>query len=126
MLVTQTLIASIAKAGQQHHVGKQMAKAKQLIAWQPWRAGATAAVTPQPGYRPTDETTRFFLKPAHFAALMRANGTTFFTGVPDSLLKDFCAYITDTAPRSDHVIAANEGAAIALAAGHHLATEKIA
>merc|ERR1719356_1416154 len=125
MLVTQTLIASVAKAGQQHHVGKQMAKAKQLIAWQPGRAGATAAVTPQPGYRPTDETTRFFLKPAHFAALMRANDTTFFAGVPDSLLKDFSAYITDSAPKHEHVVTANEGTSIAAAAGHHLATGKI-
>src|SRR5690606_4522855 len=56
-----------------------------------------------------------------FSAL-RAEGVRFFTGVPDSLLKDFCAYVTDHAPACDHVIAANEGAAIGLAAGHHLAT----
>jgi phosphonopyruvate decarboxylase len=50
----------------------------------------------------------------------------FFTGVPDSLLKDFCAYVTANAAGSqEHVIAANEGVAVALATGYHLATKKI-
>jgi len=54
-------------------------------------------------------------------------GTEFFTGVPDSLLKSFCAYITDNLREKDnsHIIAVNEGAAIGLAAGYHLATGKI-
>ena len=26
---------------------------------------------------------------------LQAHGVDFFTGVPDSLLKDFCAYVTD-------------------------------
>lgn len=52
------------------------------------------------------------------------NGVDFFTGVPDSLLKDICAYITDKTSKKHHVIAANEGGAIALATGHHLATGK--
>ncbi len=50
------------------------------------------------------------------------NGIDFFTGVPDSLLKDFCAYITDHATEKQHIIAANEGGAVALAVGHYLAT----
>ena len=33
----------------------------------------------------------------------------FFTGVPDSLLKNFCAYITDNVPANKHIISANEG-----------------
>lgn len=49
-------------------------------------------------------------------------GVSFFTGVPDSLLKDICAYITDNVADDRHVIAANEGAAAALASGWHLAT----
>jgi phosphonopyruvate decarboxylase len=53
-----------------------------------------------------------------------AQGLSFYAGVPDSLLKDFCAYVTDTAPAVNHIIAANEGAAVALAAGYHLATGK--
>jgi len=56
-----------------------------------------------------------------FDALTRA-GISFYAGVPDSLLKDFCAYVTDHAPRSRHIITANEGSAVGLAAGHHLAT----
>lgn len=52
-------------------------------------------------------------------------GIKFFTGVPDSLLKCPCAYINEHTPVSRHIIAANEGAAIALACGYHLATGKI-
>ena len=44
------------------------------------------------------------------------SGVDMFTGVPDSLLKNFCAYVTDTAPHEKHIIAANEGNAIAIAA----------
>lgn len=58
---------------------------------------------------------------AYFEQLKRS-GFGYFTGVPDSLLKDFCAYITDHADPVRHVIAANEGSAVALAAGHYLAT----
>ena len=53
-----------------------------------------------------------------------ASGVDMFTGVPDSLLKNFCAYVTDTASRQKHIIAANEGNAIGIAAGHYLATGK--
>lgn len=53
-----------------------------------------------------------------------ASGVDMFTGVPDSLLKNMCAYITDTAPREKHIIAANEGNAVGIAAGHFLATGK--
>ena len=35
----------------------------------------------------------------------------FFAGVPDSLLKSFCAHVTDTCGES-HVIAANEDVAV--------------
>jgi phosphonopyruvate decarboxylase len=47
-----------------------------------------------------------------------------FTGVPDSLLKDLCACITDHTASGRHIIAANEGAAVAIAAGHYLAAGK--
>ena len=52
------------------------------------------------------------------------SGIDMFTGVPDSLLKNICAYITDTTPRERHIIAANEGNAVGIAAGHYLATGK--
>ena len=54
--------------------------------------------------------------------LLTRHGIRFFSGVPDSLLKDICAYISDNVSSRQHVIAANEGASIALAAGHYLAT----
>lgn len=54
------------------------------------------------------------------------NGIRFFTGVPDSLLGHFCAYLSDHVPERSHVIAANEGGAVALAAGHYLATGRLA
>lgn len=53
---------------------------------------------------------------------LRREGICFFTGVPDSLLKDFCAYLADHAGPGEHVIAANEGGAVALAMGHYIAT----
>lgn len=62
------------------------------------------------------------IEPADFHEVLRQNGLTFFTGVPDSLLKDLCALISERVPPSDHVITANEGGAVALAAGYHLAT----
>lgn len=50
----------------------------------------------------------------------------FFTGVPDSQLKPLCNYLMHTYGISDnHIIAANEGNAVALAAGYHLATGKV-
>jgi phosphonopyruvate decarboxylase len=58
--------------------------------------------------------------------LLREHGINLFTGVPDSLLKDICAYISDNTPNNKHIIAANEGAAVAIAAGHYLATKNIA
>lgn len=53
---------------------------------------------------------------------LQKNGVDFFCGVPDSLLKSFCAYISDNA--KNHIITPNEGNAVALAAGHYLATAK--
>lgn len=52
-------------------------------------------------------------------------GIDFFTGVPDSLLNDFCLYLTRNFPDDRHVMAANEGNAVAIAAGHYLATGSI-
>jgi phosphonopyruvate decarboxylase len=56
-----------------------------------------------------------------YNALTKHN-ITFFTGVPDSLLKDICAYITDHTGSDRHIITANEGNAVALAVGYYLST----
>lgn len=53
-------------------------------------------------------------------------GVEFYTGVPDSQLKPLCNYLINTYGISkNHVITANEGNAVALAAGYHLSTGKI-
>jgi phosphonopyruvate decarboxylase len=49
---------------------------------------------------------------------------TFYTGVPDSLLKPLCFYLADHGG-DRHVVAANEGGAVALACGFQLATGSI-
>lgn len=64
------------------------------------------------------------ISPQKFFDALRAQDVNFFTGVPDSLLKDFCAYVTDNAPKEKNIITANEGNSISLAAGHYLATGK--
>ena len=57
-----------------------------------------------------------------FYDILVKKGVRFFTGIPDSLLKYFCAYVTEHTPPELHVIAANEGNAVALACGYYLAT----
>ena len=65
------------------------------------------------------------LSPKFFIDTLASWGVEFYTGVPDSLLKNVCAYITDHIEPRRHIIAANEGGAVALAAGYHLATNKV-
>jgi phosphonopyruvate decarboxylase len=65
------------------------------------------------------------INPKQFYNLLFDNGIFFYTGVPDSLLKSICAYITDHTIKENNIISANEGGAIALGAGYHLATGKI-
>ena len=62
------------------------------------------------------------ITPEFFIEKLRAEGINFYAGVPDSLLKNVCAYITDHFDAAHNIIAANEGAAVGLAAGHYLAT----
>ncbi|MDB4122132.1 phosphonopyruvate decarboxylase [Octadecabacter sp.] len=62
------------------------------------------------------------LNPLDYLRVLNSAGVTFFTGVPDSLLKEFCACVTMTMKPEDHLIAANEGASVGLAIGHYLGT----
>lgn len=71
------------------------------------------------------ETVRDFLAPSEFYSLLLENDMDFFTGVPDSLLKDFCSYVSDKTPAKNHIITANEGASVALASGYYMATRKV-
>ena len=54
--------------------------------------------------------------------LLKKNGTNFFTGVPDSVLKELSFYLKN---KKNHVIATNEGSAISIGIGHYLSTKKI-
>ena len=60
---------------------------------------------------------------SRFVSELERSGVNFYCGIPDSLLKSFCAYLTDVCD-GRHVIAANEGGAVGLAVGHYLATGK--
>lgn len=62
------------------------------------------------------------IRPEFFIEKLRENGIDSFMGVPDSLLKNICAYITDHCDGQHNIITANEGAAIGIASGHYLAT----
>lgn len=65
------------------------------------------------------------IRPDFFYNTLASHGINFYAGVPDSLLKNLCAYITDHADAAHNIIAANEGGAMGLAAGHYLATGQI-
>lgn len=64
------------------------------------------------------------ISPAVFFTELDKLSISFFTGVPDSLLQSFCAYIEDNLPKSQLTITANEGNALAMAAGYYLGTGK--
>ncbi len=62
------------------------------------------------------------IDPKEFVDALAEQRIDFYAGVPDSLLKDFCAYVDDHGKPGQHVITANEGNAVALASGYHMAT----
>jgi len=65
------------------------------------------------------------ITPKFFVETLKNNGIEFYAGVPDSLLKSICAYISDNFDSKHNIITANEGGAIGLAAGYYLATGKV-
>ena len=58
--------------------------------------------------------------------VLQGNGITTSFGVPDSCLKGLLSLFYATKSVSEHVVVANEGAAVSLAAGHYLSTHKVA
>ncbi len=60
-----------------------------------------------------------------FIKTLQGSGVTFFCGVPDSYLNGFNNYLKNNIPAEENVITANEGNAIALAAGHYFATGSV-
>lgn len=64
------------------------------------------------------------IDPEIFINSLAGQGMDFYVGVPDSLLKDFCAYVDDHGAAGKYTITANEGNAVAMATGYHMATGK--
>ena len=63
--------------------------------------------------------------PKKFLELLKDNKINFYTGVPDSLLKNFLTYVEAMVNNLNHIITANEGSAIGLSIGYHLSTGKV-
>lgn len=57
--------------------------------------------------------------------VFKKNDLLYFTGVPDTIIKHWISFIIDNEDKFIHRIAANEGTAIAHAAGYYLSTGKI-
>ena len=56
--------------------------------------------------------------------LLKKNDSTFFTGVPDSVLKEL-SFNLQKKSKKNHIIATNEGSAVSIGIGHYLSTKKI-
>ena len=56
--------------------------------------------------------------------LLKKNNSNFFTGVPDSVLKELSSFLSNK-NKKKHIIATSEGSAVSLGIGHYLATKEI-
>lgn len=65
------------------------------------------------------------IEPEQFLNALLVQGVNFFAGVPDSLLRHFCACINNRLHPDCHVITANEGMAVALAMGHQIGSGQL-
>ena len=65
------------------------------------------------------------IHPERLYNYLSQQGVDFYTGVPDSLLKDFLKYVQDHSTAEKNIITANEGLAVALASGYHFKTGKL-
>ena len=64
------------------------------------------------------------INPKKIISLFKINKTDFFTGVPDSVLKEL-TILLEKKSKKNHIIAANEGAAVSIGIGNYLATKKV-
>ena len=60
-----------------------------------------------------------------FLKNLKKRNINFFTGVPDSVLKNFSTHL-DKYKKIKHIISTNEGSAVGLATGYHLSSKKMA
>mgnify|MGYP006077870439 FL=1 len=65
------------------------------------------------------------ISPTNYLDSLNALGVNFFAGVPDSLLKEFCAAVSKKYDQDMHLITANEGAAIGLGIGYFLGSGNV-
>ena len=56
--------------------------------------------------------------------LLKKNKSDFFTGVPDSILKEL-SYSLQSKNYKNHILATNEGSAVSLGIGKYLSTQKV-
>jgi len=56
--------------------------------------------------------------------ILKKNKSNFFTGVPDSVLKELSIYL-QSKKKNQHIIASNEGAAVSIGIGHYLSTNEV-
>jgi phosphonopyruvate decarboxylase len=64
------------------------------------------------------------IKIASLIEVFKKNNNNFFTGVPDSVLKELSIYL-QTKNKKHHIIASNEGAAVSIGIGHYLSTKQV-
>ena len=65
------------------------------------------------------------IAPERLYNFLQQEGISFYTGVPDSLMKNFTGYLQDNCSEDRHIITANEGLAVALASGYYFQTGKM-
>lgn len=65
------------------------------------------------------------ISPDELLGFLHHKGIRFYSGVPDSLLKELCLAIDGTKEDIHHQLACNEGAAVGMAIGYHLATNSV-
>ena len=64
------------------------------------------------------------IKVSSLINLLKKNNSNFYTGVPDSVLKEL-SYALQKKGKKNHLIATNEGSAVSIGIGHYLSTKKI-
>ena len=64
------------------------------------------------------------IKVSSLINLLKKNNSNFYTGVPDSVLKEL-SYSLQKKVKKNHIIATSEGSAVSLGIGHYLSTKKI-
>lgn len=77
------------------------------------------------GAAETDPRDGLMVQPEIFLTQLQDAGISFYTGVPDSLLKGFCACLSEHSEARQHYVAANEGGALALGLGYYLSTGRL-